>query len=94
MKATRQEESFEQALKRLEQIVQQLEGGDLSLEESLTLFEEGVRLARVCSKRLDEAEKKIAVLAKGEDGAFSVRNVDPSGFTTQGADGEGNNKIG
>jgi len=62
------ERSFESSLKELEQIVQQLEGGDLPLERSLELFEQGVRLSRECQRRLDEAEHKVEILLKGSDG--------------------------
>jgi exodeoxyribonuclease VII small subunit len=54
--------TFEDAIRRLGQIVEQLERGDLPLESSLTLFEEGVRLARVSQLRLDRAEKRIEEL--------------------------------
>ena len=64
------EKSFESSLEELEQIVQQLEGGDLPLERSLELFEQGVRLSRECQKRLDEAERKIEILLKGSGGAY------------------------
>lgn len=67
---------FEDALSRLESIVEKLEGGELSLEESLTAFEEGIRLSRICSKRLEEAERKIEILTKGEDGQLQVENFD------------------
>ncbi len=67
---------FEDALSRLESIVEKLEGGELSLEESLTAFEEGIRLSRICSKRLEEAERKIEVLTKGEDGQLQVEDFD------------------
>ncbi len=56
--------NFENALKRLEQIVQKLESGDLSLDESLKLFEEGVELSRLCTKKLSEAEAKVEKLIK------------------------------
>ncbi|NPV79776.1 MAG: exodeoxyribonuclease VII small subunit [Firmicutes bacterium] len=59
---------FEEALARLEEIVRALEGGDLTLDESLTLFEEGMGLLRICARRLDEAEMKISLLMKGKDG--------------------------
>jgi exodeoxyribonuclease VII small subunit len=65
------EKSFESSLKELEQIVEQLEAGDLPLEHSLELFEQGVKLSRACQKRLDEAERKVELLLRGEDGAFS-----------------------
>lgn len=59
---------FEDALERLESIVEELENGELSLEESLSIFEEGIKLSRLCTKQLDEIERKIEVLIKGEDG--------------------------
>ena len=70
-------ESFEDALKRLEEIVQRMESGDLALEDSLGLFEEGVRLTRVCSQRLDEAEKKIELLVEDAEGKVSTRPFTP-----------------
>ena len=63
---------FEDALSKLESIVEELERGELSLEESLAAFEEGIRLSRICSKQLDEAERKIEILIKGEDGELRV----------------------
>jgi exodeoxyribonuclease VII small subunit len=54
--------SFEQALKRLSEIVNKLEEGDLSLEESLRLFEEGVKLSRVSQEKLDNAQRKVEEL--------------------------------
>lgn len=59
--------SFEQALQRLEEVVRELEGGDLSLEQALTLFQEGVALARQCGTQLDQAEARIEQLLE-EDG--------------------------
>lgn len=64
-----EEKSFEASLKELEQIVEQLEAGNLSLERSLELFEKGVRLSRECQGRLDEAERKVEMLIKGRDGS-------------------------
>jgi exodeoxyribonuclease VII small subunit len=63
---------FEDALQRLEQIVDQLESGDLALEESLKVFEEGVALARRCGKYLEEAEKRIELLTKDESGLLKA----------------------
>jgi exodeoxyribonuclease VII small subunit len=60
--------SFESSLTELEQIVRQLEDGDLSLEESLKLFESGVKLTRECRARLDEAERRIEILLKDSQG--------------------------
>jgi exodeoxyribonuclease VII small subunit len=60
---------FEESLTRLEQIVGQLESGNLPLEESLRAFEEGIALARHCARYLDEAERRIELLIKDESGA-------------------------
>lgn len=56
---------FEDSLKKLEHIVDKLEKGDLALEESLKLFEEGIRLSRLCTKQLEEAERRVDILLKG-----------------------------
>jgi exodeoxyribonuclease VII small subunit len=66
------EPGFEEALERLERIVGDLEGGDLPLEESLRLFEEGVRLTRQCAARLDEAQRRIDLLTKGTEGGMRL----------------------
>ena len=60
--------TFEQSLVRLESIVKELESGDISLEESLTLFEEGVRLSGVCSELLKNAKQKVDILIESADG--------------------------
>jgi len=62
------ERDFEAALIRLKEVTMTLEGGDLSLEESMRLFEEGMRLAAQCSKRLDEAEQRVEALVAGKEG--------------------------
>jgi exodeoxyribonuclease VII small subunit len=62
------EKKFEAALARLEEIVSSLESGELGLEQSLKLFEEGVKLARVCNTRLEEAERKVEILLKDKSG--------------------------
>jgi exodeoxyribonuclease VII small subunit len=59
--------SFEEALGRLEKITRTLEAGGLTLEEAIALFEEGTRLARICSERLDAAELKISQLQTAEE---------------------------
>jgi exodeoxyribonuclease VII small subunit len=70
--------TFEAAMRRLEEIVQRLEKGELPLEESLTLYEEGVRLARVCHGRLEEAEGRIELLVKDARGEVATdRNGRP-----------------
>ena len=65
------EKKFEEAMKRLEDIVQSLESGDLPLEESLKIFEEGMKLISFCSKRLEEAEQKVTMLVKESDGKYT-----------------------
>lgn len=57
-------EKFEDALKKLEEILRTMEGGELTLEESLKAFEEGIRLSRLCAERLDEAERRVEILLK------------------------------
>jgi exodeoxyribonuclease VII small subunit len=71
-------ERFEDALNKLEKIVSKLEEGDIPLEESLKLFEEGIRLSRFCNQKLDEAEKKVEILLKGKNGVLKPRFFDPS----------------
>ena len=66
-------ERFEEAFKKLEAIVNKMEGGDLSLEESLKLFEEGMRLSKLCSQKLTEVQKKVELLIKSEDGSLKTR---------------------
>ena len=68
---------FEEALQELETIVQRLEDGNLSLDESLALFEEGIKLSHLCSQRLDEAEKKVEILLKNENGSLSRQPFEP-----------------
>ena len=61
-------QTFEASLQELEKIVRRLEDGDLSLEESLKLFEKGVKLSRECQERLNQAERRIEVLIQDENG--------------------------
>ncbi len=63
--------SFEESLKRLETIVEQLEKGDLALEESLKLFEEGVNLSAACKQELEAAEGKVQMLVRQRDGSLN-----------------------
>jgi len=67
--AATQTPNFEAQLASLERIVRELERGDLPLEQSLELFEQGVRLSRECQERLNEAERRIEVLLRGGDGS-------------------------
>lgn len=66
---------FEDALERLELIVDQLEAGNLALEDSLKVFEEGVGLARRCAKYLDEAEKRIELLTRDANGLLQIERL-------------------
>ncbi len=59
---------FETAMRRLENIVNELEKGELDIDKSLQIFEEGIKMSRVCSKKLNEAEKKIEILTKNKKG--------------------------
>jgi exodeoxyribonuclease VII small subunit len=63
-------ERFEDTFKKLEAIVNKLESGDLSLEDSVKLFEEGMRLSRLCSERLAEVQKRVEILLKSEEGVL------------------------
>jgi exodeoxyribonuclease VII small subunit len=71
------EKTFEEALVRLEEIIRKLENGELSLEESLKLFEEGIALARHCNLKLDEAQGKVEVLLGIEDGVIRTEEFQP-----------------
>ena len=62
--------SFEENISALEEVVNRLERGDASLEESLSLFEQGVKLSKDCSAMLDNAEKKVNILINGEKQEF------------------------
>ena len=68
---------FETALARLEEIVRALDGGAAPLDESLALFEEGVKLVKLCSGKLDAAEQKVKILVRGEDGSTEERDFAP-----------------
>ena len=69
--------TFEASLGELERIVRKLEDGEMSLEESLKLFEDGVKLSRECQERLDQAERRIEVLLKDADGNLALQNLVP-----------------
>ncbi len=60
--------TFEEALARLEEIVRALDSGNAPLDQSLSLFEEGVKLVKLCNNKLDSAEQKVKILTGGEDG--------------------------
>ncbi len=64
---------FEKALSRLETIVTELEAGELSLDDSLRIFEEGVKLSKTCLKMLDDAERKVEILVQDKDGRKRIQ---------------------
>lgn len=66
-------DSFEKDLKRLEDIVAKMEEGDVPLDESMKLFEEGVKLSRLCSERLDKAEKKVEIITADKKGNITTK---------------------
>ena len=68
--------TFEEAMKRLEEIVERLGEGNLSLEESLKLFEEGMELCKVCHKKLDEAGYKVEKLVEKEGGELCIEGFE------------------
>ena len=78
---------FEEAMARVEDVIAELESGNLSLEDSLARFEEGIRLSRLCAKKLDEAEKRINVLLE-EEGVRREAPFDP-GARDSGAERKG-----
>jgi len=65
--------TFEQTIKQLEQIVQDLESGDMPLEKAVKKFEEGIQLAKLCSEKLDETEKRITILMQDSNGKLSEK---------------------
>ena len=64
--------SFEEAFKELEDTVQRLEGGGLTLDESIALFERGMRLAQHCGQKLDDAELKVSQLVPSDEGGYEM----------------------
>ncbi len=70
---------FERSLARLEEVVRKLESPQLSLDESMKLFEEGVALSRECQKQLEEAEGKVEILLKKADGKLVAEKFEPEG---------------
>lgn len=71
-------QTFEKAMKQLEDIVNELENGELPLEKAMKKFEEGIKLSKFCSEKLDETEKKITLLTQDQDG-----NVEESPFLSE-----------
>ena len=78
------EQKFEDAMNRLEEIVQNLESGDLSLEDALNVFEEGTKLSKFCSSKLEEAEKRVNVLVRDGDGKYNLEPFEVDGESDEG----------
>ena len=72
-----QKPEFERSLTRLEEVVRKLEGANLSLDEAMKLFEEGVQLSRDCQKQLEQAEGRVEILLKKADGKVATAPFDP-----------------
>ena len=72
------EVKFEEALKKLEKIVEELEDGDLSLGDALKKYQEGIQLSRLCTQRLEEAKKKVEQLSKNKKGEFELKPFEES----------------
>jgi exodeoxyribonuclease VII small subunit len=70
------QKNFESSIKRLEEIVNDLEKGDLPLDDSLKVFEEGMKLIKFCSEKLEEVEQKVTMLVKEGDGKYSQHPFD------------------
>jgi len=76
VKQAENDKSFEDAMLELEEIVSKLEKGDVSLEESIMNFQQGIELSRYCASKLDEAEKKISILLQNEEGNLIEKDFD------------------
>ncbi len=74
--AAKEKKKFEDAVEELERVVEQLESGELSLEDSLTAFENGVRLVKLCNQKLTEVERKIELLVKDKDGKLQLKPLE------------------
>lgn len=70
--------SFENAITELEEVVEKLEKGELSLDDSIEVFQKGIELSKYCNKRLDEVEKKISVLIEAENGELQEKEFSNS----------------
>ena len=70
-------QTFEKAMKKLEQIVDELESGDQPLEKAIKKFEEGVQLSKFCAEKLDETEKRVTILLQDQKGDFFEKPFTP-----------------
>jgi len=69
-------QTFEEAMKQLEQIVQELESGDLPIEKAMKKFEQGMQLSKFCSEKLDETEKKVTMLLQDAQGNITEKRIE------------------
>lgn len=72
----KESKNFEEMIENLEQIAKDLESGNLSLDDSVKKFEEGMEISKECSKILEDAEKKISILVKNSDGEIKEENFE------------------
>ena len=79
---------FEEALARLETIVSELERGDLTLDDSMRIFEEGMKLSKTCLKMLEDAERKVEILVRDKDGHKRARTFELDVMTGMGQERE------
>jgi exodeoxyribonuclease VII small subunit len=85
------EANFEQAMKRLETIVEQMESGELSLEDLIVRYEEGMKLVKVCQERLASAEQRIEIITRNSAGKPVVRKFEPAAAAQPETQGEPKN---
>jgi len=69
-------QTFEEAMKQLEQIVQELEAGDLPIEKAMKKFEQGMQLSKFCSEKLDETEKRVTMLLQDSEGNITEKRIE------------------
>lgn len=77
MENRKEDVKFEDAIKRLEEIVEEMEGKDLQLDKSIKLFQEGMEIAALCNGKLDEAERKINIVMKNSKGQLTEEKFNP-----------------
>ena len=87
METERDKQKFEEAMEQLEKIVERLESGELSLDDSLAAFEDGVKLVKFCNQKLTEVEKKIELLVKDKHGKLQLKPFDNRNEATEEEDG-------
>lgn len=82
--AKKKSEPFEEALKKLQVIVEKMERGDLPLEEAMESFTEGIKLVQHCNQKLEEAESKVQMLLKDQDGEWIATPFEPAQTNSSG----------